>query len=175
MNYYVLVLACILSNSLFGMQKVAHSEALVPGGKSGITSFLHILPKDVEEILAQQLIRAYPALFPPTSHVLSGHTSSILSVALTPDGKWALTGSYDNTTQLWDLANRGSSPRVLAGHTHAIQSVALTPDGKCAVTGSEDNTVRFWDLANVSSSPHILLGHSDVIWSVALSEMVNGP
>ena len=68
--------------------------------------------------------------------------------------------------QLWDLANRGSSPRVLAGHTHAIQSVALTPDGKCAVTGSEDNTARFWDLANVSSSPHILLGHSDVIWSV---------
>ena len=35
MNYYVLVLACILSNSLFGMQKVAHSEALVPGGKIG--------------------------------------------------------------------------------------------------------------------------------------------
>ena len=73
--------------------------------------------KDVEEILAQQLIRAYPALFPPTSHVLSGHTSSILSVALTPDGKWALTGSYDNTAQLWDLANRGSSPRVVSGHT----------------------------------------------------------
>ena len=34
---------------------------------------------------------AYPALFPPTSHVLSGHTSSILSVAL-QYGKWALTG-----------------------------------------------------------------------------------
>ena len=49
--------------------------------------------------------------------VLSGHTNSIYSVALTPDGMWALTGSRDNTARLWDLSNPGSSPRVLSGHT----------------------------------------------------------
>ena len=169
MNHYLLVLTCLLSNDLCGMQKVSHSETLIPGGKSAITSYLHILPKDVEEILAQQLIRAYPALFPPTSHVLSGHTSSILSVALTPDGKWALTGSYDNTAQLWDLANRGSSPRVVSGHTKAIRSVALTADGTWAVTGSNDSTARLWDLKNPDTTPRILSGHAGAIVSVALT------
>ena len=111
------------------MQKVGHSETLVPGGRSEITSYLHILPKDVEELLAQLLIHAYPALFPPVSRVLSGHTGLISSVALTPDGKWALTGSRDNTARLWDLSNLGSSPRVLSGHTGTINSVAITADG----------------------------------------------
>ena len=118
MNYYALILTCLFSNSLFGMQKVGYSETLVPGGRSEITSYLHILPKDIEELLAQLLIRAYPALFPSYSRVLSGHTRlRYLSVALTPDGKWALTGSLDNTARLWDLLNPGSSPRVLSGHT----------------------------------------------------------
>ena len=70
MNYFVSVFTCILSTSLCGMQKVAHSETLMPGGKSVITSYLHILPQDVEELVAQLLIHAHPALFSPISCVL---------------------------------------------------------------------------------------------------------
>ncbi len=134
------------------MQKVAHSETLMPGGKSVITSYLHILPKDVEELVAQLLIHAHPALFPPVSCVLSGHRDAILSVALTPDGKWALTGSRDHTARLWDLSNAVSSPRVLSGHTGLISAVALMLDGIWALTGSIDTTARLWDLRNPGSS-----------------------
>ena len=163
MNNFVLVLTCILSNSLWGMQKVTHSETLVPGGKSAITSYLHILPKDVEELIAQQLICAHPALFSQFSPVLSG------SVALTADGKWAVTGSWDKTALLWDLTNSGSSPRVLSGHNDAIRSVALTPDGKWVITGSGDSTVRLWDIVNSDSSPRVLSGHADGIVAVGLT------
>ena len=79
-------------------------------------------------------------------------------VALTPDGKWALTGSWDRTARLWDLTNPESNPRVLSGHTGTIYSVALTPDGKWALTGSQDNTARLWDLSNLGSSPRVLSG-----------------
>ena len=120
MNYYALILTCTLSNFLFGMQKVEHSETLVPGGRSEITSYLHILPKDVEELLAQLLIHAYPALFPPVSRILLEHTDLVFSVVLTPDGKWALTGSRDRTARFWDLSNLGSSPRVLSEHSGTI-------------------------------------------------------
>ena len=65
---------------------------------------------------------------------------------MTPDGTWALTGSYDCTARIWNLSNPESSPRVLSGHTDAIHSVALTPDGKWALTGSIDTTARLWEL-----------------------------
>ena len=148
------------------MQKVAHSETLMPGGKSVITSYLRILPKDVEELVAQLLIHAHPALFSPTSRVLEGHTDRITSVALTPDGKWALTGSRDHTARLWDLSNPGSIPRVLSGHTDAINSVAITPDGRWALTGSWDRTARLWDLTNPESNPRVLSGQ---IYSISLT------
>ena len=73
------------------------------------------------------------------SRVFEGHTEGIVSVALTPDGRWALTGSNDNTGLLWNLRNPDSRPRVLSGHTNSIFSVALTPDGTWALTGSRDN------------------------------------
>ena len=156
------------------MQKVAHSETLMPGGKSVITSYLHILPKDVEELVAQLLIHAHPALFSPTSRVLEGHTDRITSVALTPDGKWALTGSEDGTARFLDLGNPTASPRVLSGHTDWIRSVALTPDRKWALTGSRDHTARLWDLTNPESNPHVLSGHTSSIFSVALIPDGNG-
>ena len=74
----------IQAYSLFEMHKV--SETLVPGGKSVITSYLHIVPQDFEELIAQMLIRGYPALFSPTSRVLEGHTDLISSVA--SDTRW---------------------------------------------------------------------------------------
>ena len=112
MNYYALILTCLFGNSLFEMQKVGHSETLVPGGRSVITSYLHIVPQDIEEFIAQMLIRGYPALFSPTSRVLEGHTDLISSVAQTLDGKWALTGSYDYTARLWELVPRMSFAEV---------------------------------------------------------------
>ena len=48
--------------------------------------------------------------------VLSGHIAGIVTVAVTPDGKWALTGSSDTTARLWNLENERSIPRVLSGH-----------------------------------------------------------
>ena len=74
--------------------------------------------------------------FGSSSRVLSGHTGMILSVALTADGMWAVTGSNDSTARLWDLKNPDTTPRILSGHAGAILSVALTPDGRWAATGS---------------------------------------
>ena len=169
MNHYLLVLTCLLSNDLCGMQKVSHSETLIPGGKSAITSYLHILPRDVEESIAQLLLRAYPALFSPASRVLSGHTEAIWSVVLVSDGAKALTGSSDNTVRRWDLKDFDRSPCVLSEHTGQIRSMALTPDGRWALTGSWDNTARLWDLVNFGSNSHVLSGHTNRIYSVALT------
>ncbi|MBS1831015.1 MAG: TIR domain-containing protein, partial [Acidobacteria bacterium] len=66
-----------------------------------------------------------------------GHTNSVSSVAWSPDGKRALSGSWDNTVLVWDV-EAGSCERVLEGHTDSVFSVAWSGDGKRALSGSDD-------------------------------------
>ena len=49
-------------------------------------------------------------------------------MALTPDGKRAVSASWDKTLKVWDL-ERGQVLRTLEGHTGFVTAVALTPDG----------------------------------------------
>ena len=91
---------------------------------------------------------------------LQGHTSWLTSVAFSPDGKYALTGSDDTTARLWDLTNPTAEPIVLIGHTDVITSVAFSQCGKYALTGSEDNTARLWDLTT-GETIKTLIGHTD--------------
>ena len=68
------------------------------------------------------------------------------SVAFSPDGRTALSGSRDGTVRHWELAS-GAEIRCLNGHTDWVTSVAFSPDGLTAISGSRDGTVRQWDLA----------------------------
>ena len=54
---------------------------------------------------------------------LAGHKGGVNSVAFSPDGKRALTGSFDGTLRLWDLAT-GKTLLTLKGHTGGVRSVA---------------------------------------------------
>jgi WD40 repeat protein len=66
-------------------------------------------------------------------------------VAVTADGRQAVSGSWDQTLRLWDLES-GQTLRTLEGHTYWVNAVAVTADGRQAVSGSEDDTLRLWDL-----------------------------
>jgi len=86
-------------------------------------------------------------------------------VALSGDGKHALTGSHDQTAILWDL-DSGKALQTLKGHTNAISSVALSSDGKHAITGSRNNTAILWNLGS-GKALQTLKGHNGFVSSVA--------
>lgn len=78
---------------------------------------------------------------------LTGHTDWVASLAVSPDGTWAASGSHDKTVKIWDL-DTGECQATLEGHTDKVRSVAITPDGKRILSGSNDKSVRVWDVAS---------------------------
>jgi WD40 repeat protein len=94
-------------------------------------------------------------------------TGSIEAVALSADGKRAVSGSDDGTLHVWDLEGK-APPRLLQGHTRSVRAVALDADGGRALSGSADWTLRVWDLEG-KAPLRVLEGHTNWVSAVALS------
>src|SRR5439155_13733686 len=75
---------------------------------------------------------------------LEGHAQPVTAVALSPDGRLALSASWDGTLRVWDRLS--AKPfRTLGGHTDKVLAVAFSPDGRRALSGGADKTVRVWN------------------------------
>jgi WD40 repeat protein len=98
-----------------------------------------------------------------------GHNSWVNSVAFSPDGRYALSGSLDATMKLWNVAT-GEEIRTFTGHTWSVSSVAFSPDGRYALSGSEDkdNTLKLWEVAT-GAEIRTFTGHTESVYSVAFS------
>lgn len=73
-----------------------------------------------------------------------GDANLVTSVHLSPDGRFIVTTSYDQTAAVWEVST-GKRVSQLRGHTYTVWDAAFSPDGKFVVTASEDKTARVWD------------------------------
>ncbi|MDZ8259960.1 serine/threonine-protein kinase [Nostoc sp. ChiQUE01b] len=109
---------------------------------------------------------------------LTEHSSSVLSVAISPDSNILASGSGDSTIKLWNIAT-GEQIRTLLleryankEHSNYVNSLAISPDSKTLASGSFDNNIRLWNLSTgeqIRTLSGYLSGYSVAVFSVAFS------
>jgi WD40 repeat protein len=112
--------------------------ALTGGGQSVIQGdsgrFSQSGPVRLWELATGRLVRAF-----------AGHQGAVTSVALSFDGRYALSGGTDATVKLWEVVS-GHCLRTFAGHADAVTSVTFSANGRYALSGSADRTLKLWVL-----------------------------
>jgi cytochrome c len=98
---------------------------------------------------------------------LEGHGGPVKGVAISPDGSYALTASFDYSVGLWDLRTN-KLVRWLEGHEAAANAVAFLPDGRHAISAGDDFDLILWDL-ETGSALRRLEGHRGKLIAVTVS------
>jgi WD40 repeat protein len=95
---------------------------------------------------------------------------SAFSVAISPDGKKAISGGYgpNQDLRLWNLETGRELQRFTA-YQGSVYGLAFSPDGKQVILGAcDDKTVRLLDLDS-GEEKRRLVGHTEIVTSIALS------
>jgi WD40 repeat protein len=102
--------------------------------------------------------------YPPEIVQQIGHSTLVMSVAISPDGRLALSVGADGTLKLWDTA----TAKLLRNLGEGFNAVAFSSDSRFALSPSRDRTLR---LRVVATGKEIrsLGGHSGGTESIVFS------
>jgi WD40 repeat protein len=121
------------------------------GKEDGFRHSSYTLTPDGRNVLSGGLngeLRFY-ALDGKTRASFIGHTGEIRAVAVSADGRWALSGSIDQTIKLWNLAEIPSSgsaelvPTLTLFPTVDGEWIAWTPDGFFASSANGARSIGY--------------------------------
>jgi Tol biopolymer transport system component len=83
---------------------------------------------------------------------LAGHpTGGVRRLLFTPDGKQLISGGFDGSVRVWDLAT-AKQVRLIQVESGTVYSIGLSPDGKTLATAGHDG-LCLWDLATGKAQP----------------------
>jgi WD40 repeat protein/class 3 adenylate cyclase/transcriptional regulator with XRE-family HTH domain len=94
------------------------------------------------------------------------HSSTVATLAFSPDEGTLATGSFDGSITLWNL-ERGTLLWT-SWRTNNIQRLAFAPDGRTLASSGADAIIQLWD---AKSGAHLrtLSGHSRPVYALAWS------
>lgn len=100
------------------------------------------------------------------SSTLSGHSRSIFSLSVSPDGQTLASSGWDRKIILWHIPT-GQIIKSWVGDTGLVASVAISADGQSLVSAGGSD-IKVWDISsgNLQST---FAGHTRQVSSVAIS------
>jgi WD40 repeat protein len=99
-------------------------------------------------------------------NVLEGHLDRVTSVTWLSDDR-LVTGSFDKTVKVWDLAG-SKVEKSLAAHQDHVLCVASDPGATLVAAGGKDRIVKLWNLSS-DEPPKDVASHSKAVYAVAFS------
>lgn len=120
---------------------------------------LTLYEKKREEILLRYQSKRH------LNHNASGHGSELTSIVLTPDDKFCVTGSRDNTAALWHIETGKCVRKYECDST--IQVVSVVPNGSLLLAGDSDGNIILWDIGT-GKRLYILKGHAAQVACLAV-------
>jgi glucose repression regulatory protein TUP1 len=134
---------------LKGHKDSVYSVAFSPDGKSLVSGSLD---RTLRVWDLSQTQRAVDAAGPndkietglgTCASTLTGHKDYVLSVAISPDGQWVVSGSKDRSIQFWNIQS-GQAQFLLQGHKNSVISIDIARQGNLLASGSGDCHARIW-------------------------------
>ncbi|GAA5914771.1 uncharacterized protein JCM6883_001086 [Sporobolomyces salmoneus] len=146
-----------LVDKLKGHKDSVYSVAFSPDGKFLVSGSLDKTLKmwDMASLrmsLASQLGKDVPVGEGGKTNCLTtlqGHKDYVLSVDISPDGAWIVSGSKDRGVQFWD-PKTAKAQFMLQGHKNSVISVAVSDAGGLVATGSGDWSARIWSYERIA-------------------------
>ena len=107
----------------------------------------------------------------------AAHLSLVDSMAWSPDGKYLVSGSFQEIA-VWDPLT-GEQRHKVTGFAHMVVAIAFSPDGKLmGVTGGAptvEGEVKVFEVGTWKLITDIKNGHSDTVYGIAFSPEMKVP
>lgn len=95
---------------------------------------------------------------------------SVLSLAVSPDGKKLAAGGCDRTIRVWDISagvKQAKLEQSIENHADWVLGLAISADGRYLVSSSRDKTAKVWDLT-AKESVMTFPDHQNTVFAVGL-------
>jgi len=104
---------------------------------------------------------------------LKDHLSAITSIRFSPDGSYLISGSIDNTINVYQISSGIlKKSQTLERHSDEVYSVDFSGDSSIIASASRDKTINIWRRSQYGYYIHkqCLQKHSDIVRSVSFCQ-----
>ena len=104
---------------------------------------------------------------------LGSHTDDVESVAVSGNGDFVATGSWDNTVQVFKGDSTFPYFQTLTGHRAAVSALGFSGNGDILVTGGNDFKLMVW--SKTDADKYTLKKEFNNVHSAGINSIVVGP